>query len=222
MRQRQQRAAARRAFRPTGERVEGRPLMSATRATARTEATALAYAVAHTPPVIIRTVEVVDSGQVVALQITFSKPVNPSGLNDLSHYAVQNLSPNGLPDPPVSAAAYNPAQNSLVLTLATPMPPGPLMLTSPGYAVHPSAAFVKDFQGRPLKTLGGDFLVSFQSKGPDLSNAVPTPYPVLNRLDGAYRYNSGYVDTSGQDKAQTIFAISKLSAGGALGLLYYL
>lgn len=199
MRRASQSVGARRKFQPAAERIENRILLHARLGTDPLGAAALANALAHTLPVIIQATEVINTGEVDALQSTFSKPVNPAGLNDVSHYVIENLSPNGIPNAAITAATYNRAQNSLTVTLTNPVPPGPFILTSPGYALHPSTAFIADAQGRALKTPGGDFTVMFESKGPNTLNAVLTPYPAINRLDGAYHFYDGSVSASRVD-----------------------
>ncbi len=109
--------------------------------------TSAAYAIAHFPRVIIKAAEVINAGQVVAFQITFSKPVIAAPLSDLSHYAILDLSPQNHPPATLASAAYNSAQNTLTLTLTTPLPPGPFTLTAPGDLLRPSTSFITDAQG---------------------------------------------------------------------------
>lgn len=157
------------------------PLSAPHHASGDALAAATAYAIAHSPPVIIQAIEVQNAGRVVAFQITFSKPVNIADVNDVGRYGVAlSSSPVG-----ISSATYNPEQNSLTLALTSPVPPGKYTVST-ATAIDRSADFITDAQGRPLKTtfLGDTFLVSFQPKGSDLLNAVRTPYPALNRLDG--------------------------------------
>ncbi len=134
---------------------------------------------------ITRATEVLNAGSVVAFQIMFSKPVIAAPLSDLSHYAILDLSPQNHPPAMLSSATYNSAQNTLTLT--TPLPPGPFMLTAPGDQLRPSTLFITDAQGRPLRAPGNDFLARFQALGSSTLNALITPYPALNWLDGSFR-----------------------------------
>jgi hypothetical protein len=204
------------------EAVEERTLLSAPHHVAGNAlAAATAYAIAHSPPVIIQAVEVVDAGRVVAFQITFSKPVNVARLNDLSRYQIGPASPTS-PPITISSATYDPAQNSLTLALATPLPPGYYTVSSADVNDQ-SNDFITDAQGRPLKTpyLDGEFLVSFRKNGSDLTNAVRTPYPALNRLDGWTREMTPAPSgiNNGLDNSVTIV---NASYSGVLALLHFL
>lgn len=215
--QRRRRSGAWNCFGPGVEAIEDRILLNAPHGTGHGTAAALANAAAHTPPIILKAVEVIDAGQVAAFQITFSKPVVAAPLDDLSHYQVENLVPNS-PHVTLASAIYNPEQNSLTLTPTTPQTPGSFILTAPGDSLRPSTAFITDAQGRPLLTPTRDFIVMFRSNGSDPLNGVDTRYAVLNSLDGFDRFLGPPVKPPNQT-AFNIFSTTKLGVAGAAYLL---
>jgi hypothetical protein len=147
---------------------------------------AAAQRAAVAPPMLEESHLLRNGNTVTGLVMTFSKPLDPATAQDLSNYQVYprtKAAGNGT----VSAAVYNPAQDSVTLILARPVTLKPadrgvLFGVHNPYSNGKSESTITDTSGQALQSTGDgqpDGLLSAQFKA---RGSSPNPLSLASRL----------------------------------------
>jgi hypothetical protein len=135
---------------------------------------------------------------VTGLVMTFSKPLDPATAQDLKNYQVSPQTP-AAGDGTVSAAVYNPAQDSVTLILAQPVTLKPatrgvLFEVNNPFSNGESESTLTDSSGQALQSTGdgqpdGRLFAQFKARG-----SSPNPLSIASRLARARENQHKYAD----------------------------
>ena len=176
---------------------------------------AAAQQAAVEPPMLEESHLLRNGNTVTGLVMTFSKPLDPATAQDLENYQVHprtEAAGNGA----VSAAVYNPVQDSVTLILAQPVTLKPASrgvlfevnnLDSNGQ----SESTITDTSGQALQSTGdgqpdGVLLAQFKARG-----SSPNPLSLASRLDRARAIQHKYSDLGDSISKGFDSAASKLT-----------
>jgi hypothetical protein len=147
---------------------------------------AAAQQAAVAPPMLKESHLLRNGNTVTGLVMTFSKPLDPATAQDLQNYHVSPLT-RAAGDGTVSAAVYNPAQDSITLILAQPLTLEPasrgvLFEVNNPYSNGESASTITDTSGQALQSTGdgqpdGRLFAQFKARG-----SSPNPLSIASRL----------------------------------------
>jgi hypothetical protein len=150
------------------------------------------------PPMLKESHLVRNGNTVTGLVMTFSKPLDPATAQDLQNYDVSPLT-RAAGDGTVSAAVYNPGQDSVTLILAQPVmlkrgSRGVLFEVNNPYSNDESASTITDTSGQALQSTGdgqpdGRLYAQFKARG-----SSPNPLSIASRLARARAAQSKYAN----------------------------
>lgn len=176
--------------------------VAATATTVATTATTVApprRAVA--PPMLDKSHLLRNGNTVTGLVMTFSKPLNPATALDLKNYVVSPQT-QAAGDGTVSAAVYNPGQDSVTLILAQPVTLKPtsrgvLFEVSNPDSNGKSESTITDTSGQALQSTGdgqpdGLLFAQFKARG-----STPNPHSIASRLARAWAVQHKYANLGG-------------------------
>jgi hypothetical protein len=153
---------------------------------------------AGAPPMLEKSHLLRNGNTVTGLVMTFSKPLDPATAQDLQNYDVSPLT-RAAGDGTVSAAVYNPGQDSVTLILAQPVTlkrgsRGVLFEVNNPYSNDESASTITDTSGQALQSTGdgqpdGRLYAQFKARG-----SSPNPLSIASRLARARAAQSKYAN----------------------------
>ena len=150
------------------------------------------------PPMLDKSHLLRNGNTVTGLVMTFSKPLDPTTAQDLKNYVVSPQT-QAAGDGTVSAAVYNPGQDSVTLILAQPVTLKPasrgvLFEVNNPYSNGKSALTITDTSGQALQSTGngqpdGLLFAQFKARGSSLN-----PHSIASRLARAWEVQHKYAN----------------------------